>query len=355
MKSIRSTSYSIHFQEDAFNKLSAHLLDFEYSKVFILVDENTNNYCLPYFLEQLPNTIDFDVITINAGERYKNIETCLDVWKALTELKADRKSLLINLGGGMVTDLGGFVASTYKRGIHFINIPTTLLSMVDASVGSKTGIDLENLKNLIGCFSDPQMVLVNTMFLKTMMSRDFNSGVAEIIKYGLTYDKNLWEALKSEKSLSNGNLEAVIHRSIEIKNEIVLKDLKETSLRKILNFGHTVGHAIESYFLDSNDKNELLHGEAIGIGMIIEAYASQKLLAFPESELKTIKNKVIDLYGRAELKKSDYQPILALMKHDKKNIGDAINFILLEAIGAYKIDYQVPQAILMEAFDFYSA
>lgn len=354
MKTIQSTSYSIHFQEDAYAYFHTLLNNKKYSKVLILVDQNTGNHCLPKFMRQLPQGLTPEIISINAGEQHKNIETCLDVWQALTSFKADRKSILINLGGGMVTDLGGFVASTFKRGIEFINVPTTLLSMVDASVGSKTGIDLGSLKNLIGCFSDPKMVVIDTDFLKTMPERDFNSGIAEIIKYGLTYDATLWKKLKVN-DLSNENLTSIIHRSIEIKNEIVLQDLKENSLRKVLNFGHTIGHAIESYFLENKDKNALTHGEAIGIGMVIEAYASCKLLGFPEQEVASIKYKITELYGKISIPESDYKAILDLMKYDKKNIGDSINFVLLEAIGRFKIDVKVPQEILNEGLNYYNS
>lgn len=354
MKAIQSTSYTIHFQEDAFIYLNNHLTNNKYSKLFILVDENTHEHCLPNFLRQMPNGINYETITIKAGEQHKNIDTCLDVWQTLTNLQGDRKSLLINLGGGMVTDLGGFVASTFKRGIPFINVPTTLLSMVDASVGSKTGVDLGNLKNVIGCFSDPEMVVVHTDFLKTMAERDLNSGIAEIIKYGLSYDPILWRRLKRNVDLSNDDLKEIIHRSIEIKNEIVLQDLKETSLRKVLNFGHTIGHAIESYFLENNDKSPLMHGEAIGIGMVIEAYASNRLLGFPEKEVDLIKQKITTLYGKAPILKHEHQAILDLMKYDKKNVGDSVNFVLLEAIGIFKIDCKVPQEILIEGFHYYS-
>ena len=354
MKAIQSTSYFIHFQKDAYVNLNKYLKTNKYSKVFILVDENTHKYCLPNFIEQFSDGLNYETITIKAGEQHKNIDTCLNVWQTLTDLQADRKSLLINLGGGMVTDLGGFVASTFKRGIDFINIPTTLLSIVDASVGSKTGVDLGNLKNLIGCFSDPEMVVIDIDFLKTMTERDLKSGMAEIIKYGLSYDATLWETLKQNDKLSDKGLKKIIHRSIEIKNEIVLQDLKESNLRKVLNFGHTIGHAIESYFLEQENKVSLTHGEAIGIGMVIEAYASCKLLGFPEKEVDLIKQKIIDLYGKTSILKNDYQAIVDLMKHDKKNIGDTVNFVLLEAIGKFKIDCKVPQEILVEGLNYYS-
>ena len=354
VNSIKSTDYYIHFQTKAFEKLNNYLPDDEISKIFVLVDTNTQKHCLQHFRAQLNSSIPIEIIKIRAGEIYKNINTCLEVWSVLTELKADRKSLLINLGGGMVTDLGGFVASTFKRGIKFINIPTTLLSMVDASVGSKTGVDLGNLKNLIGLFSNPEMVVVDTHFLNTVPKRELRSGLAEIIKYGLSYDINLWSKISNDNNLLNNNLTEIIYRSIEIKNEIVLKDLKETSLRKVLNFGHTVGHAIESHFLEIQILETLTHGEAIAIGMIVEMYLSYRLLDFPKEKLKEVSAKIIEVFGQVVISKNDYSTIIDLMKHDKKNIGNNINFVLLNDLADYKIDCQVPNELLIEGLNYYN-
>jgi 3-dehydroquinate synthase len=273
MKSIQSDNYSIHFNEYAYKELNKYLFDNKTSKVFVLVDENTNEHCFSIFKDQIKTEIEGELIQIPAGESFKNIDTCIDIWNQLTESGADRNSLLINLGGGVVTDMGGFVASTFKRGIKFINIPTTLLSMVDASVGGKTGIDFGVLKNQIGLFSNPEMVVIDSQYLTTVSEREIRSGMAEIIKYGLTYDIKLWNQIKSLEELENNILNSIINRSIEIKNTIVLKDPKEKSLRKILNFGHTLGHAIESYHLESEEKNNLTHGEAIAIGMITETFS----------------------------------------------------------------------------------
>ena len=354
MNSIQSTGYVVHFQHDAYKHLSSYLQDMAFSKLIILVDENTINYCLPIFKTFLPDELPFEVIEIKAGEIHKNIETCVDVWQALTDLNADRKSLLINLGGGMVTDLGGFVASTFKRGIKFINIPTTLLSMVDASVGSKTGVDLGNLKNLVGLFSDQEMVVIDTSYLKTLSKREFNSGISEVIKYGLTYDNDLWQNLKQSDPFDIEKLDEVIHRSVAIKNEVVLQDLKESGLRKILNFGHTIGHAIESYFLQNEQSDALTHGEAIGIGMVIESYLSVQLYNFPESELIALKDKIITLFGKVDFSENDYHPILELMKHDKKNTGATVNFVLLEDIGQFKLDCNVAEELLIEGLNYYN-
>lgn len=354
MKSINATTYTIFFKEEAFEHLNTYLKEQTPSKIFILVDENTLLNCLPYLESKLSTGIPTEVIQIKAGEINKNIDTCVTVWNALTALNADRKSLLINLGGGMVTDLGGFVASTYKRGIRFINIPTTLLSIVDASVGSKTGVDLGTLKNLIGLFSDPEMVLVDTKFLDTVSRRELHSGLAEIIKYGLTYDRQLWQLIIEHSDIFKYSIDQLIHRSIEIKNEVVKKDPKENDLRKILNFGHTIGHAIESYFLENDHKKTLTHGEAIAIGMVIEGYYSHKLFNFPKKELEVIKSKIIDLYGKVSLLKEEYPKILDLMKHDKKNSGKTVNFVLLQDLENFEIDCKVTPDLLIEGLDYYN-
>ena len=226
MKSILSTDYYVHFNSNSFIELWKYLRENFHSKLFVLADANTRKYCLPYFLEQMEEKLDFEIIEIEAGEIHKNIDTCGIIWDQLSNLGADRKSVLLNLGGGVITDMGGFVASTFKRGIRFINIPTTLLSMVDASVGGKTGIDLGVLKNQIGLFSNPEMVLIETSFLKTLSEREMRSGLAEIIKYGLTFDISIWREIRKIKVLDLNSLDDLVHRSIEIKNDVVLKDLK---------------------------------------------------------------------------------------------------------------------------------
>lgn len=355
MQPILSNNYYVNFQEDAYIKLNTFIANKIPSKIFILVDENTNECCLPILLETLETTVAIEIIEIEAGEENKNLDTCSGVWHALTELGADRKSLMINLGGGVITDLGGFVASCFKRGIDFVNIPTTLLSMVDASVGGKTGVDLGVLKNQIGLFSDPEMVLIDTTYLKTVSDREIRSGLAEIIKYGISYDENIWNEIHNFDELSLENISTLIHRSIEIKNEVVTEDPKEAGLRKVLNFGHTLGHAIESYFLESENKESLTHGEAIAIGMITETYISEKLLNFPTQKLASIKDKIIAIYGKANIEQADYESIMALLIHDKKNVGGRVNFVLLEDFEHFKLDCKVEKNLLIEALNYYNA
>jgi 3-dehydroquinate synthase len=325
MKSIQAATYLVHFKEKAYKELNTLILEKKYSTLFILVDEHTFDDCYPTFISHLDTDKTIEVIEIESGEVNKNIETCVGVWNAITELGGDRKSLLITLGGGVITDLGGFVASTFKRGIDFVNIPTTLLSMVDASVGGKTGVDLGVLKNQIGLFSNPEMVLIDEAYLTTVTDREMKSGMAEIIKYGLTYDLQLFNHIKEHKGL---NVNELIFRSVEIKNEIVLQDPTEKDVRKVLNFGHTIGHAIESFYLESEDNENLTHGEAIAIGMVCESYISSKLLGFSNQKVNEVKETILALYGKTILLTDDFPSIMDLLKHDKKNVNGQVNFVI---------------------------
>ena len=352
MKSIQAVSYFVHFNEKGYQELNILINSKSYSSIFILVDENTHEHCYGKFIPLLETNCPIEVIEIESGEIHKNLETCTGIWNVLTELNADRKSLVITLGGGVITDMGGFVASTYKRGIDFVNIPTTLLSMVDASVGGKTGVDLGVLKNQIGLFANPEMVIVDANYLETVTPREIRSGVAEIIKYGLTYDQRLYQEIKRNPGV---NIVDLIHRSIEIKNEVVLEDPKEQNLRKILNFGHTIGHAIESYFLDSEHKENLTHGEAIAIGMVAESYISSQLFNFPKNELNEIKEMVLTIYDKVDILEEDFVTILSYLKHDKKNVAGQINFVLLSDLEKTKIDCKVSTELIIDSINYYSA
>ena len=351
MNTIQAVSYPVHFKENGYKELNSFLQNNHYSTIFILVDENTMQFCYPKFMQQVAIDNKVEVIEIESGEINKNLDTCIGVWNAITELGGDRKSLLITLGGGVITDLGGFVASCFKRGIDFINIPTTLLSMVDASVGGKTGVDLGVLKNQIGVFANPQMVIVDDDYLETLSEREIQSGTAEIIKYGLTYDIELFNEIK----ISNyQKIKSLIFRSIQIKNEVVLEDPKENGLRKILNFGHTLGHAIESFYLESEDKENLTHGEAIAIGMVCECYMSQKLLGLSVEKVNTVKEVVLSIYDKTDLLKNDFSSIMDLLKHDKKNVNGQVNFVLLNDFEDFKIDCKVPEDLIVESMEFYN-
>lgn len=352
MKTIKAVSYPVNFQEESYQELSQLIQEKDYSTLFVLVDENTMEHCYPKFIPNLKTDKIIEVIEIESGEINKNLETCVGIWNAITELGGDRKSLVITLGGGVITDMGGFVASCFKRGVDFVNIPTTLLSMVDASVGGKTGVDLGVLKNQIGLFANPQMVIVDNQYLKTVTEREIKSGMAEIIKYGVTYDVSLFNHIKKNKE---HNISDLIFRSVEIKNEVVLKDPKEKNLRKILNFGHTLGHAIESFYLESEDKENLTHGEAIAIGMVCESYISYKELQLPIEKVHALKEVVNSIYDKIQLLEVDFTAILNLLKHDKKNVNGQVNFVLLNDFEDFKLDCKVPEALIKESLQFYNA
>jgi len=353
MQSIQSTDYNVHFQDVGYEKLKCYLKATHFSKVILLLDENTEHDCLQHFIKQMDGTLVYDKICIPSGEVNKNLGTCEKVWKELTEMDADRKSLIVNLGGGVITDMGGFIASCFKRGIRFVNIPTTLLSMVDASVGGKTGVDLGTLKNLIGLFSNPEMVIIDPHYLNTLSERELKSGLAEIIKYGLTFDQTLWTKIKQLNPLEPSGLAELIYRSIEIKNDVVLKDLKETGIRKALNFGHTIGHALESYCLGNEQKNTLTHGEAIAVGMVCELYYSSLLFGFPKQETDAVKQYILQIYGKADIKKEDFNPIIALMIYDKKNVSGKVNFVLLEAYEKCLLDVNLDEKTIRAGLQYY--
>lgn len=354
MKSILTDTYAIHFNSDAYREMNTYLKTNRFSKLFIIVDTNTNEYCLPKFLPYLEIQCDIEIIEIEAGEEHKTIDTCLGVWNTLSELGADRKSLIINLGGGVITDLGGFVASTFKRGIKYINIPTSLLAMVDASVGGKNGVDLGTLKNQIGVINSGELVLIDTQYLDTLPQNHLKSGMAEMLKHGLISDRTYWEKLSDLSKLTLEDLDQLIYDSVIIKKEIVDRDPYEMNDRKFLNFGHTLGHAIESHFLSDVDKVELLHGEAIAVGMILESYLSSKLLNFPETDCDQIKKVMLNLFKKVDISLKDQNEIIELLKYDKKNEHGNINFVLLEAMGKPKADCLVDNNLIFEAFKYYN-
>ena len=340
MKPISPTDYSIVFNETGYVELNALLQKKCYSKIFIIVDENTNQFCLPEFLPLISTEVTLEIIELESGE-------------ILADFGADRKSLIVNLGGGVLSDLGGFVASTFKRGIDFINVPTTLLGMVDASVGGKNGVDLGALKNQIGTITNAQMVLVDTRFLKTLAPNQMRSGLAEMLKHGLIADQNYWSLFLKMEQLDSLELDELIHKAIAIKNKIVSQDPKENGIRKALNFGHTLGHAIESYFLESPQKTTLLHGEAIAIGMILESYLSLQKQLITSEDYFEIKNTIKSIFGTIEILDADFPPICDFLIHDKKNEYGKVQFVLLNGIGNVMINQEVAIDLIQSAFDDY--
>lgn len=335
MSIIKSTSYSIYIENNTFKSLNTFLSKHNYSKYIIICDENTSNYCLSHLLFSCKTLTAAEIIELESGEQNKTLETCLQVWGALTDIGADKKSLIINLGGGVITDLGGFVASTFKRGIEFINIPTTLLAMVDASVGGKTGVDFEGIKNHIGTTYVPKGVFVNAQFIETLNQRQITNGYAEIIKIALIADKAFWNTLKKFKKTNQFYSETIIAKAIELKNNIVKKDLHEKHIRKSLNFGHSIGHALESTLIEQ--KKDILHGEAVAYGMIIESEIAYILKHITRKELQEIKDYIGLIYKKINITSATKKMMLKYIMHDKKNIGNNLCLSLPKSIGNYEL------------------
>jgi 3-dehydroquinate synthase len=325
MKVIESDNYQILIGEKSLTAFGFS----DYSAVAILVDENTKKHCLPFLLGanlQLNNAL---IIEINSGEENKNIATCNYIWQQLTSNNFDRNALLINLGGGVIGDMGGFCASTYKRGIDFVQIPTTLLAMVDASVGGKLGIDFDGLKNQVGLFANPKIVIINPEFLKTLDKNQLVFGFAEVVKHALIADKEFWNTIL-ETPFDKLNWNYIIKKSVQIKNNIVLNDPREKGERKKLNFGHTFGHAIESYYLQKG--TPVFHGQAIALGILLESKMSD-LTEIEKGEItEFILSNFTLPYNPAKNK------LIQFLLNDKKNKAGKINFSLLEGIGSCSID-----------------
>ncbi|QHT66121.1 3-dehydroquinate synthase [Rhodocytophaga rosea] len=319
-----------------------------YTNIAVLVDEHTKKYCYPLIKPLLPKHL---LISIKSGEEKKNLETCSHIWQQLTDKQFDRKSLVINLGGGVIGDMGGFCASTYKRGIDFIQAPTTLLAQVDASVGGKLGIDFNGFKNHIGVFKEPVAVLIATDFLKTLPWQEVRSGFAEIIKHCLITDAAMWQKIR-KRDLDKQKWEELVPHSVQIKQEVVRQDPTEKGLRKILNFGHTIGHAVESYFL-AQTRKKLLHGEAIAVGMICEAFISMQKGLLTEDELIAIEEFIFAVYGKVKITDADIAAILPLTLQDKKNEKGKIQCVLLEKPGKAVFDQIVTFKDMQEALDYY--
>lgn len=321
-------------------------------KVFLLTDQTASGFCLP-LIQSVIEEFSIRIVTIGSGEENKNIQSIIEVWEFLSNNGADRKSLLINIGGGMLTDLGGFAASTFKRGLDFVNVPTTLLAQVDASLGGKTGFNFNGLKNEIGVFMEPNSVIINTNFLKTIDQENFLSGYAEMLKHGLIKNREHWNELMAfdMENIDYSALQEIISHSVAIKEWHVLNDLREQNIRKALNFGHTVGHAFESYAMKTG--RPILHGYAVAYGMIAELYLSAKQCGLSKDELDRISAWMISKYGKFEIQESDFEALYQLMTHDKKNEGKRINFTLIPEIGKVEINVDCPKELIIEALNYY--
>ena len=370
----------IIISNDIEHDLATAVAESEHDRVFVLTDDTTHECCLPKVAALLAQ-YDAVPITIAHGDQHKTLAALGDVWTALQQGGATRHSLLINLGGGMITDLGGFAAATFKRGINFINIPTTLLAMVDAAVGGKTGINFGGLKNEIGAFADARFVIINTCFLDTLDAENLCSGYAEMLKHALISDERMWaEHVNFDLSQPDlAELQRMVAESIAVKEQIVAKDPHEHGIRKALNFGHTIGHALEEFALQqatlsggavvstapenkptpgdtvvsiSPKKRPLLHGYAVAFGLIGELYMSARKAGFPTERLHQTARFIRENYAQTEFTCNDYPTLLNLMRHDKKNTSGVINFTLLHNIGDIRINQTATDEEICEALDF---
>ena len=343
----------IIISRDLCQSLTQAIEEVKHDLLFVLCDETTERLCLPVVsdFECMNNA---QRIVIPATDTHKTLESLTHVWSELQRMGATRHSLMVNLGGGMVTDLGGFAASTFKRGIPYINIPTTLLSMVDASVGGKTGINFGGLKNEIGVFNNARSVILDTIFLRTMDNENICSGYAEMLKHGLINNEEMWaELMNFSLELNDESLETLgrmVAESVAVKERIVTEDPTEHGIRKALNLGHTAGHAFESLALE---RKPVLHGYAVAWGMIVELYLCCVKTGFPQDKMRQTVAFIKENYGRMAITCDDYPHLIELMHHDKKNEGNSINFTLLGGIGDIRINQTASEEEIMEALDFY--
>lgn len=342
---------SIFFEDANFGQLNQLLSTQRYSKIWVLVDENTTIHCLPILQKALAKSFDLHLISIPAGELHKNLNTCQHIWQKLLEGKTDRKAVVLNLGGGVIGDMGGFCAATYKRGIDFIQIPTTLLSQVDASVGGKLGVDFQGLKNMIGVFQEPKAVCIHTPFFNTLPYEELRSGWAEVIKHALIMDADYWENLQVDHLNKVENWNAIVKRSIEIKSQIVAQDPKEKNVRKSLNFGHTIGHAIESLSLETSQP--LKHGEAVAFGILMECFLAYKQGQLEQKSLSVIQDYILQVYDYYSIENMDRKQLIQLMLQDKKNEDDLINFTFINKIGQFVINQSATVSQINQALDYY--
>ncbi len=337
-------NYAVHFEEACWTFLNAHLAERQYTKVCLIIDDEISVSVLPIFKKK-SGLKAFETIKIFSGEEYKSLDTCAFIWELMLKKGLDRKSLVINLGGGVIGDMGGFCAATFKRGISFIQIPTTLLAMIDASVGGKLGIDFAGLKNTIGMFKNPEGVLIDTEFLKTLSDRQLKSGFAEIVKHALIGQPDHWKNMASAgKKWPELNWEKWVQESVAVKHRFVLEDPFDNAARKVLNFGHTIGHAIESWSLAT--ENPLLHGEAVAHGMRAEVRISEAMGYLQKETADEIVEFLESFFGKWRL--PDYRHIKPYMQQDKKNVGGEVRFVLLKGIGNPVWDESVPEEMILQ-------
>jgi 3-dehydroquinate synthase len=330
--------------------LTGFLQETDYSKILVIADSKTKKYCYDRIKSNLPK---HSVVSVPNGEAHKTLATCETIWEAMTRAELDRHALVLNIGGGVVGDMGGFCAAVYKRGIDFIQIPTTLLSQVDASVGGKLGIDFQGFKNHLGVFTQPKRVLIDPVFLETLPVRELRSGFAEVAKHCLIADAAKWDEIRT-RDLNEQDWPDLIAHSVAIKKKIVAQDPTEKGLRKILNFGHTLGHAVETHFLDKLPKQRLLHGEAIAAGMVMESYLAFRRKMIDRETLDQIEEFIFSIFGKADIQRADMDAIVSLTRQDKKNRGREVRFSLLEGLGECAYDVVVSPSEMNKALLYYT-
>lgn len=340
---------NIKFSNEPVSDIRDFISNKKYSRIFVLTDDNTLKYCYPLIKDSLP---PHEVTSVMSGEEHKNLQTCSAIWEKMTSYQMDRHSLMLILGGGVLGDMGGFCAATYKRGIDFMLIPTTLLSQVDSSIGGKLGIDFNNYKNHIGVFQIPACTLLYSGFLKTLPETELRSGFAEIIKHVIISDEAMWKKIKG-KSLHEQDWDELIRHSVEFKASVTKEDPKEKGLRKILNTGHTIGHAIETFLL-SNDR-KVTHGEAIAAGMIAENFISSKQGMLSSEVRKEIEKLIISIYGKLKLHADEFSKIALLTLQDKKNKENKVLSVLLESIGKPRWDCEITLPSIEESLSYYES
>ncbi|MCH2225097.1 MAG: 3-dehydroquinate synthase [Crocinitomicaceae bacterium] len=351
MQIIQANNYNVeigNLMESSFSKLLSEYSDV---KKLILVDENTQEHCLSYLITSFDELSDAEVVVLPAGEENKQLGIVGNVWEMLTEYGITRHDLLINLGGGMISDMGGFIASCYKRGFPFVNIPTSLLSMVDASIGGKTGVNLGHFKNQIGVFNNPIALYIDKSFLATLPDHEIKSGYAEMIKHGLIHNAELFDRVMEMMRTNPNEIDVqLLMDCIQVKNSVVTQDPTEKGLRKILNFGHTFGHAIEGHWME---RGGMTHGHAVAIGMVMEAKLSELRRMISSQEYDKIENAIIQQYEMPSYSDTDIDAMIALMSNDKKNISETVRTCLLDTIGKCSFDHVIGNAEMKEVFRFF--
>lgn len=351
VKKINGAGNHVIIGDDQFQSLNRFIKKNKYNKFIIICDENSAQHCLPTLLFNCDDLLEAELIEIDSGEENKTLETCMQIWGAFQGMDIDRNTLILNLGGGVITDMGGFIASVYKRGIDFVNIPTTLLAMVDASVGGKNGVDLLSVKNQIGTITQPQLVIINPVFLNTLSERQIKNGMAEILKIAMIQDEEFHKTLSKIKTLKEFTSTEIIFHAVWLKYQVVKQDPTEKHLRKCLNFGHSIGHALESACLD--EKKDIFHGEAIAAGMMMESYIAYQLKQCSKSVLNTVEKTIKKYYSQISISTSIEKKLLEHIKHDKKNINGKWMFAIANQIGSFQLIEATNSNLIKESITYY--